>query len=125
MSKLPARRIGRSRETQKKQFDQAGSKLGNTIFENTRKVIIRVPMIKAREGMGKVIMHNFRNEALRGWKSRRNMPDIIQSRVGSKCLSKEFSFSERRDSSGAIRLKKIRKDENVKLLEILKARCQK
>ena len=37
VSKLSARRISRSRETQTKEFDQAGSELENTVFEkNTR-----------------------------------------------------------------------------------------
>ena len=37
MSILPARRIGRSRETQTKEFDQAESELGSTVFENNRR----------------------------------------------------------------------------------------
>ena len=37
VSKLPARRIGRSRETQTKEFDQAGSELGSTVFKNNRR----------------------------------------------------------------------------------------
>ena len=54
-----------------------------------------------------VIMMNFdfKYEVVREWRSRRNMPSIIQSRVGSKSLSKEFSFRERKDSYGAIWLK--------------------
>ena len=36
VSKLPARRIGRSRETQMKEFDQAGSDLRSTVFENNK-----------------------------------------------------------------------------------------
>ena len=110
VSKLPARRIGRSRETQTKEFDQAVSEFGSTVFENNRRDSIRtvsLPRIKAREGLENVIIKNsnFRDEIVRGWRSRRNMPSIIQSRVGSKGLSKEFSFRERRDSCGAIWLK--------------------
>ena len=33
VSKLPARRIGRSRKTQTKEFDQAGSEFESTVFE--------------------------------------------------------------------------------------------
>ena len=107
VSKLPARRIGRSRETQMKEFDQAVSEFGSTVFENNRRDSIRtvsLPRIKAREGLENVIIKNsnFRDEVVRGWRSRRNMPSIIQSRVGSKGLSEEFSFRERRDSCGAI-----------------------
>ena len=110
VSKLPARRIGRSRETQTKEFDQAVSEFGSTVFENNRRDSIRtvnLPRNKAREGMENVIIKNsnFRDEVVRGWRSRRNMPSIIQSRVGSKGLSEEFSFRERRDSCGAIWLK--------------------
>ena len=109
MSKLPARMIGRSRETQTKIFDQAASELGSTIFENNRRDSIRTvsfPRIKASEGMENVIMKNFnfRDEVVGGW-SRKNMPSIIQSRIGNKGLSEEFSFRERRDSCGAIWLK--------------------
>ena len=32
---------------------------------------------------------NFRDEVVRGWRSMRNMPNIIQRRVGSTALSKE------------------------------------
>ena len=35
VSKLPARRIGRSRETRTKEFDQAGSEFRSTAFETT------------------------------------------------------------------------------------------
>ena len=110
VSKLPARRIGRSRETQTKEFDQAVSELGNIIFENSRRYSIptvSLPRIKAREGLENVIMKNFnfRDKVVRGWRSRRNMPSIIQSRVGSKGLSEEFSFRERSDNFGAIWLK--------------------
>ena len=71
VSKFPARKIGRSRETQKKEFDQAGSKLGGTVFENNRRDSIRtisLPRIKAREGMENVLMKNFnsRDEVIRG-----------------------------------------------------------
>ena len=110
VSKLPARRIGRSREKQTNEFDQAVSEFGSTIFENNRRDSIRtvnLPRIKAREGLENVIIKNFnyRDEVIRGWKSRRNMSSIIQSRFGSKGLSEEFSFRERRDSCGAIWLK--------------------
>ena len=37
MSKLPAKTIGRNRETQKKEFDQAVSELGSTVFVNKRR----------------------------------------------------------------------------------------
>ena len=62
VSKLLARRIGRSRETQMKEFDQAGSELGSTIFENNRRDFCRtvsLPRIKAREGMEDVIINYF------------------------------------------------------------------
>ena len=110
LSKLPARRIDRSRETQTKEFDQAVSEFGSTIFENNKRDSIRtviLPRIKARESLENVIIKNFnfRDEVIKGWRSRRNMPSIIQSSVGSKGLSEEFSFRERRDSCGAIWLK--------------------
>ena len=106
MSKLPGRRISRSIETQTKEFDQAMSEFGSTVFENNRKDSIRtvsLPRIKAIEGLENVMIKNFnfRFEVVRGWRSRRNMPSIIQSRVGSK----EFSFRERKDSCGSIWLK--------------------
>ena len=105
--KLPARRIGRGRETQTKEFDQAVSEFGSTGFENNRRDSIRtviLPRIKTKEGYENVIMKNssFRDEVVRGWESRRNMPSIIQKIVDSKGLSEEFSFRERRDSCGAI-----------------------
>ena len=86
------------------------SKLGSTVYVNNMKDsiwTINLPRIKAREGIKNVIMKNlnFKNEVVRGWRSRRNMPNIIQSGVGSKGLSKEFSFRERKDSYGAIWLK--------------------
>ena len=110
VSKLPARKIGRSRETQTKEFDQAVSEFGSTVFENNRRDSIQTvshPRIKARGGLEKVIMNNFkfRDEVVRGWRSSRNMPSIIQSRVDSKGLSEDFSFREKRDSCGVIRLK--------------------
>ena len=74
VSKLPARKIGRSRETQMKEFDQARNELGSTVFENRRDSIrtISLPRIKAREGMENVIIKNFnfRNEVVKGWRSR-------------------------------------------------------
>ena len=45
VSKFSARRISRSRETQTKEFDQAGSDLGSTVFENKRRDFI-LPRIK-------------------------------------------------------------------------------
>ena len=107
MSKLPARKMVRSRDSQTKEFHRAGSEFGSTVFENNKRNSIQTvsfPRIKAREGMKIVIMKNFyfRNEVVREWMSRRNMPNIIQSRVGSKGLSKQFNFRERRDSCGAI-----------------------
>ena len=82
VNKLPARRIGRSRETQTKEFDQAMSEFGSTIFENNNRDSIRTvshPRIKARESLENVIIKNFnfRDEVVRGWRSRRNMPSII------------------------------------------------
>ena len=110
VSKPPARRIGRSREIQMKEFDQAVSEFGSTNFENNRRDSIRtvsLPRIKAREGMENVIIKNFnfKDEVVRGWRSRRNMSSIMQSRVSSKSLSEEFSFRERKDSCVAIWLK--------------------
>ena len=110
VGKLPARRIGRRKGTQTKEFDQAVSNFGSTDFENNRKDSIRttsLPRIKAKEGLENIIIKNFslRDEVVRGWRHRRNMPNIIQSRVGNKGLSEEFSFRERRDSCGTIWLK--------------------
>ena len=94
-------------ERQTKKFDQAGSELGSTVFENNRRDSIwtvSLPRIKARNGMENAIMKNlnFRGEVVRGWRSRRNMPSIIQSKVGSKGFNEESSLRERRDSCGAI-----------------------
>ena len=105
--KLPARRIDRSRETQAKEFDQAVNEFGSTVFENNTRDsnrTVSLPRIKAKEGLVNVIIKNFnfRDGVAREWRSRRNMPSIIQSRVGSKSLNEEFSFRERRDSCGAI-----------------------
>ena len=104
VSNLPARRIGRSRET------QTGGEFGSTVLDNNRNDFIKtvcLPRIKSRQGMENVIMKNFnfRDEIVRGWRSRRNVPSIIQSRVGSKGLSEEFRIRERRDNCGAIWLK--------------------
>ena len=111
VSKLPAW-IDRSRETQTKEFDQAGSELRSTVFENRRNSIRAVSLLKtkAREGMENVIMKNLnlREEVVRGLRSRRNMPSIIISRVGSKGLSEEFNFRKRRDSCKTIWLKQMR-----------------
>ena len=79
---------------------------GSTVFENNRRDSIRtvsLPRINAREGLKNVIIKNFnfRDEVVRGWRIRKNMPNTIQSRVGSKSLSEEFRFRERRDSSRA------------------------
>ena len=110
VSKCPARRIGRSRKTQTKEFDHAGNQLGSIALENKRWDSIQtvsLPRIKARESMENVIMKHFdfKNEVVRKWRSRRNMPSIIQNRVSIKCLSEEFSFRERRDNCGAVWLK--------------------
>ena len=69
--KLPARRIGRSRETQMKEFDKAGSELGSIVFENNRRDsiwTISLLRIKARESLENVIIKNFnfRDEVVRG-----------------------------------------------------------
>ena len=71
MSKLPGRRISRTKETQMKEFDQAGSKFENTVFENKNRDSIPtvwLPKIKASKGMENVIMKNFnfRNDVVRG-----------------------------------------------------------
>ena len=52
VSKLPARRIGRSRDTETKEFYQAVSEFGSIVFENNRRDSIRtvsLPRIKARK----------------------------------------------------------------------------
>ena len=62
MSKPSARRIVRSRETQAKEFDQAGSKFGSTVFENNRRdsiPTVSLPRIKARQRMENVIFRLF------------------------------------------------------------------
>ena len=61
MSKLPVSKIGRSRETQTKELDHAGSELGSTNFENRLNSIqtVSLPRIKARKGMENVTMKNF------------------------------------------------------------------
>ena len=110
VSKLPARRIGRSRERQSKEFDLAVSEFGSRVFENNRRDSIQtvsLPRIKAREGLENVIIKNinFRDEVVRGWRSRSNIPSIIQSRSCSKGLTEELSFRERKDSCRAIWLK--------------------
>ena len=75
VSKLPTRRIGRSRETQTKEFDQTVNEFGSTVFENNRRDSIQtvsLPGIKARkEGLENVIIKNFnfRDEVVRGWMS--------------------------------------------------------
>ena len=54
--------IDRSRKTQTKEFDQAGSELGCTVFDNNRRDSIRtvsLPRIKAKENTENVIMKNF------------------------------------------------------------------
>ena len=131
VSKLPTRRIGRRRETQTKEFDQADSELGSTVFENNWRDSIQtvsLPRIKARESLENVIIKNFsfRDEVVKGWRSRRNMPSIIQNRVGSKSLSEELSFREKkRQLWDHLVQNKEEKDEEVKLLEILLARWKK
>ena len=74
MRKLSARKIGRNRETQTEEFDQAVSEFGKTVFENNRRNSIQTvsfTRIKTREGMKKVIVKNFnfRDEVVRGWRS--------------------------------------------------------
>ena len=71
MSKLLVRRIGRNKVTQTKEFDQAGSEFGSTVFENNRMDSLRTVsllIIKAREDMENVIIKNFnfRYELVRG-----------------------------------------------------------
>ena len=92
VSKLAAQRIGRSRETQTREFDQAVSEFGSRVFENNRRdsiLTLSLPRIKARESLENVMIKNFnfRDEKVRGWRSRRNMPSIIQRIVDSKGLS--------------------------------------
>ena len=61
VSKLTARRINRSRETQAKKFDTAVIEFGSTVFENNRMDsiwTISLPRIKTREVMENVIMKN-------------------------------------------------------------------
>ena len=106
VSKVTARRIGRSRETQTKEFDQEGSKLRSTVFENSRRDSIRtvsLPRIKIREGLENVIMKNlnFRDEVVKGWRNRRNMPSIIQRVL----IAKSSALERKKDSCGAIWLK--------------------
>ena len=90
-------------------LDQAGSEFENTVFENNRRDSIRT--VSLRRIMENVIMKNFnyRDEVVRGLRSKSNMPSIIQSRVDSKGLSEKLSFRERRDSCAAIWLKLRRK----------------
>ena len=78
MSKLPATRIGRSRETQTKELDQAGSKLGSTFFFLDQQEILH-PDRKPSENQGQRRREKLYNEeaVVRGWKSRRNMLSII------------------------------------------------
>ena len=115
VSKLPARRISRV-GIGRKSLTRQGASSEAQFFENSRRNSIRtvsLPRSKAREGMENVIKKNFdfRDKIVIEWRSRRNMPSIIQSRVGSKGLSGEFSLRKRKGG----------KDEEVKLL----ARCQK
>ena len=63
-------------------FDQAGNELGSTFSENKRRDsiwTISLPRFKAREGIENFIMKNFyfRDEIVRGWRSRKNTPTII------------------------------------------------
>ena len=65
------------------------SEFESTVFENNRRDSIQtvsLPRIKAREGMENVIMKNFnfRDAVVRGWRSRRNMPSIIQRELVAK-----------------------------------------
>ena len=105
MSKLLTRRIGRSREKQTKVLDQAVNEFRSTVFENNRRNSFRES--RPERALVNVVIKfkNFNDDVVRGWQNMRNMPSIIQIRVGSKGLSKKFSFRERRDSCGAIWLK--------------------
>ena len=52
-SKLPSREIGKSREIQMKEIDQAGSKFGSTVLENNRwkkKRQLWSRMVEVKEG---------------------------------------------------------------------------
>ena len=80
-SRLPARRIGRSRERQTKEFDQAVRKFESRVFENNERDSIRtesLPRINARKALENVIINNFNfnDEVVRGCRSRRNMPIV-------------------------------------------------
>ena len=46
VSKLPTRRIGRSRETPTKEFDHAVNEFGSTVFENNRRDAIRTVRLR-------------------------------------------------------------------------------
>ena len=88
------------------------SEIGSTVFENNRRDSIRtvsLPRIKAREGLETVIIKNFnfRDEVVRGSRNRRNMPSIIQSRVGNKGLSEEFSLAKCQKSREALELERL------------------
>ena len=59
--KRPVRRIGRSRETQTIEFEQAGSEFGSTVFENNRRDSIRtvsLPRIENQGQRGPGKLHN-------------------------------------------------------------------
>ena len=78
VSKVPARRIGKSRETETKKFEQSEREFGSTVFENNKRDSVRIvslPRIKVREGLLNVIIKifNFKDEVVRGWRSRRNI----------------------------------------------------
>lgn len=57
--------------------------------------------------MKNIVTKNFncRHEIVRGRRRGRDKPRIIQGGVVSKGLREEFSFRDRRDGSGAIRMK--------------------
>ena len=57
-----ARRIGISRKTKTKEFDQAESELGSTVFDNNKRdsiLIVSLPRIKAGEDMEKRFNEEF------------------------------------------------------------------
>ena len=63
MSKLLARGMGRSKETQTKEFDQAGSELGRTVFREQKEGFH--PDRKPSENQGQRGHENGNNEELK------------------------------------------------------------
>ena len=78
-------------------------------FLRTTGWTVSLPRIKAREGIANVIIQIFyyRDEVVKGWRNRRNINSIIESRVVSKDLSEEFSFRERRDRCRVVRSNEV------------------